>query len=109
MSMVPTMSIKYIYNIEKNTGEKNPHIKNKKTNKHAKLYSNPLHVWTERIGSEKKKKQLMQIVDTCHQKGLTGTSLIGFFSSQVIGENRYFFGKFMLLQYIYFSAISDFW
>ena len=49
----------------------------------------------------------MQIVDTCHQKGLTGTSLIGFFSSQVIGENRYFFGKFMLLKYIYFSAISN--
>ena len=49
----------------------------------------------------------MEIVDKCQQKDLNATLLIGFFSSQVIGENRYLFGKFMLLKYIYFSAISN--
>ena len=31
--------------------------------------------------------------------------IFDFFFPQVIGENRYFFGKFMPLKYMYFSAM----
>ena len=65
------------------------------------------HFMSERKEKAVKKKHLMKIVDTCQQKDLTGTSLIGFFSSQVIGENRYFFGKFILLKYIYLKPIRN--